>query len=116
MKKYLFAFVVIATLASSLVGCKPKLKDMKGVVTYIDSDRLGDFIKSMKLTNGEDSFVFTMDKVQFDNGIALVGDSVDVSYIEGRGDTLRALLVHVKPTPAKVINLETDTTKTLLTR
>ena len=116
MRKYLFGFVVMALSACTLTGCKQKLKEVTGIVTSIESNKFGDTIKSITLFDGEDSLLFSTREVQYDNGIALVGDSVDVSYIEGRGDTLRALLVHVKPAPAKVVDIKTDTTKTLLTR
>ena len=48
--------------------------------------------------------------------LMMKGDSVQVHYVKGHGDTLRALLVFVKPTPAKVIDVSKDTTKVLLTR
>ena len=118
MKKYAIALALTVLSVNVFTSCKEKLKDVTGVVTAVDmtGDHTGDTIHSMRLYNGEDTLLFTVKDARFTNGIMLVGDSADISYISGHGDTLRALLVHVKPTPAKVINLETDTTKTLLTR
>lgn len=116
MKKYLFAAFAIVLTISTFTSCKEKLKDATGVVTSVETSYMGDTIKSMKLFNGEDTLVFSLDQAQYSNGLMIKGDSVDIGYVKGNGDTLRALLVHVKPTPAKVIDIETDTTKTLLTR
>lgn len=118
MKKYFIALGLVVISANVLLSCKPKLKDVNGVVTDVDitGNHTGDTVHTMCLFNGEDTLLFKMDDAQYSNGLMLKGDSVDVSYIQGKGDTLRALLVHVKPTPAKVINIKTDTTKTLLTK
>lgn len=109
---------MVAISANVLLSCKPKLKDVSGVVTDVDmtGDHDGDTVHTMRLFNGEDTLLFKMDDAQYSNGLMLKGDSVNVSYIHGKGDTLRALLVHVKPAPARIVNIETDTTKTLLTK
>lgn len=116
MKKYLLTLAVIALSVGTFTSCKEKLKEVDGVVTSVEASHLGDTVKSMKLYNGEDTLILALKDAQYTNGMMLKGDSVNVSYIKGHGDTLRALLVHVKPTPAKVVNIEADTTKTLLTR
>lgn len=116
MKKYLIALAVVVLSFSIFTSCKEKLKDASGIVTGLEASYMGDTVKSMKIYDGEDTLLFSLDKAQYTNGLMIKGDSVDVSYVKGNGDTLRALLVHVKPVPAKVINLDTDTTKTLLTR
>ena len=41
--------------------------------------------------------LFSIADARFQNGLMLPGDSVIVDYIEGRGDTLRALVVTVLP-------------------
>lgn len=117
-KKFAIAFVLTVLFANVFTSCREKLKDVTGIVTAVDmtGDHAGDTIHTVRLYNGEDTLLFTVKDARYTNGIMLVGDSADISYISGHGDTLRALLVHVKPAPTKVINLETDTTKTLLTR
>ena len=59
-----------------------------------------DTIKSMVLAvDGQDKVVKLTD-AKFQNGIALVGDSVILDYIDGRADSLRGLVVTVLPKPA----------------
>ncbi len=116
MKKYLIAFASVALLAGSLTSCKEKLKNMDGVVTQVETSNLGDTVKSMRLYNGEDTLIFNLMEAEYNNGLMMKGDSVQVHYVKGHGDTLRALLVFVKPTPAKVIDVSKDTTKVLLTK
>ncbi len=119
MKKtgYLFALTAIclATLGS-LSSCKEKLKEVKGVVTDVETSRLVDTIKSMKIYDGQDTLLFGLKDAEYNNGLMVKGDSVQVNYIKGHGDTLRALLVYVKPTPSKTIDLKKDTTDVLLTK
>lgn len=116
MKRNLFALVTIAFVAFTLVSCKEKLKKESGIVTSVEASYMGDTVKTMKLFNGEDTLVFNLKDAQYNNGMMLKDDSVDVHYIKGHGDTLRALLVYVKPAPAKVIDIDKDTTKVLKTR
>lgn len=116
MKKYLLALAAIVLTVSTFTSCKEKLKDASGVVTSVEASYMGDTVKSMKIYDGEDTLLFSLDKAQYTNGLMIKGDSVDIGYVKGNGDTLRALLVHVKPAPAKVVDIKTDTTKTLLTR
>ncbi len=89
---------------------------MEGVVKSIDATKHTHEPLSMKIYDGQDTLVFNLREAQYNNGIMLDGDSVKVHYIKGHGDTLRALLVYVKPAPVKVIDLEKDTTKVLLTK
>ena len=115
--KYFLALAAlgIATLGT-LSSCKEKLKEVEGVVTDVDASEMVDTIKSMKVYDGQDTLLFGLKDAEYNNGIMLKGDSVQVHYIKGHGDTLRALLVYVKPAPAKVIDLEKDTTKVLMTK
>lgn len=85
-------------------------------MTNVEASDLMDTLKTMKLYNGEDTLLFALKDAQYTNGVMMKGDSVQVNYIKGHGDTLRALLVYVKPAPAKVIDLKVDTTKVLLTK
>ena len=114
MKKFVFVWIALISIIFSLSSCKEKIKDVEGVVTSVDIN--GDTIRSMKVFNGEDTLIFTVKDAQYDNGVMLANDNVKVHYLSGNGDTLRAVLVYVKPRPSKVIELEPDSTKPLLTR
>lgn len=118
MRKYLFSLLALGLAACSLNSCKQKLKEVSGVVTEVamSGDYQSDTIHTMRIFNGEDTLLFSLKDAQYNNGVMLKGDSVQVGYIKGKGDTLRALLVYVKPAPAKVINIEVDTTKEVMTR
>ena len=115
--KYFLALAALglATLGT-LSSCKEKLKEVEGVVKSIDATQHTHEFKTMKVYDGQDTLLFSLKDAQYNNGIMLDGDSVKVHYIKGHGDTLRALLVYVKPAPAKVIDLEKDTTKVLMTK
>ncbi len=108
--------MVSIAILGSLSSCKEKLKHVDGVVTSVEASQMMDTIKSMKLYDGEDTLLFGLNDAEYNNGIMVKGDSVQVHYIKGHGDTLRALLVYVKPHPTKVIDLKVDTTKVLLTK
>lgn len=117
MKKYLIALMMTAAVCATLTSCSEKLKKASGVVANVESSNLGDTLKSMKLFDGEDTLVFALKEAQYNNGVMLAKDSVDVYYLKGHHtDTLRAMLVYVKPQPAHVIEVKVDTTKKLLTR
>lgn len=47
--------------------------------------------------DGEDSIVFNLNEVRYNNGVMLPNDSVIVDYIDGKNDTARALVVTVLP-------------------
>ena len=89
---------------------------MDGVVIDVEASQLMDTVKSMKLYDGEDTLLFGLKDAEYNNGIMVKGDSVQVHYIKGHGDSLRALLVYVKPRPSRVIDLKVDTTHVLLTK
>lgn len=112
MKKVLFLLVA----AAALTGCKQKLQQVTGQVTGVDI--AGDTLKTMRMATGDgDTLLFKLQDAQYTNGVAFQGDSAEVHYIHGRGDTLRALVVYVKPAPAQVpIDIHKDTTQVLLTK
>ncbi len=112
MKKVLFLLVAAATLT----GCKQKLQQTTGMVTGVEFS--GDTLKTMRMVVDDgDTLLFKLQDAQYTNGAALTGDSAVVHYIHGRGDTLRALVVYVKPTPIQApIDIHKDTTSVLLTR
>ncbi len=103
-------------ITGSLSSCKEKLKHVDGVVADVEASQRMDTLKSMKLYDGEDTLLFGLKDAEYNNGIVVKGDSVQVHYIKGHGDSLRALLVYVKPRPAKSIDLKVDTTQVLLTK
>ena len=57
----------------------------------------GDSLTTMQVTDGSDTLLFKLADARFTNGIMMGGDSVTIHYIQGRGDTLRALIVNVLP-------------------
>lgn len=118
MRKYLLAAIAVALTVGSLSSCKQKLKQVDGVVTGVDitGDHHGDTVHTMRLYDGADTLLFAMKDAEYTNGLMIKGDSARIHYIKGHGDTLRALVVYVKPAPVKTIDLKTDTAKTLLTR
>ena len=110
MKKAFLALIVMCGMAAAFVGCKPELKNVRGQVKSVEVKN--DTLKSMVLAvDGQDKIVKLTD-AQFQNGIALEGDSVILDYIDGRKDSLRALVVTVLPRPAQ----EFEPSDTLMTR
>ncbi|MCH3982153.1 MAG: hypothetical protein LKE41_09695 [Prevotella sp.] len=110
--KLLFLFCVSALLLT-FSGCKPKLKNIRGVVTGVVVK--DDTLRSFTLQCGEDSMVFNVDSARFTEGMMLPRDSVIVDYIKDKSDTLKAYVVTVLPKPIKEVDLKSDSTKKLLT-
>ena len=99
MKKAFLALIVMCGMAAAFVGCKPELKTVRGQVDSIFVFR--DTVQLMKVSiDGQEKTVKVIDAL-FQNGIALRGDSVILDYIDGKEDTLRALVVTVLPPPAQ---------------
>ena len=110
MKNIFLALVVLCGMAVAFVGCEPELKNTRGQVKSVEISN--DTLKSMVLTvDGQEKNVKLTD-AQFQNGIALVGDSVILDYIDGKDDTLRGLVVTVLPKPAHYF----EPSDTLMTR
>jgi len=99
MKKFFLALVVLCCVSVALTGCQPELKNVRGQVKSVEITN--DTIKSMVLAVDEIENVVTLLDARFQNGIALEGDSVIVDYIDGKENTLRALVVTVLPKPAQ---------------
>lgn len=100
MKKAFLALVVLFSISVAFVGCKPELKNVRGQVKSVEISN--DTLKSMVLAiDGQDKIVKLTD-AKFMSGIAMEGDSVILDYIDGRADSLRALVVTVLPKPAQV--------------
>ena len=99
MKKVFLALVVLCSMAVAFVGCKTELKNVRGQVKSVEI--ANDSLKSMILTIGDTENIVTLLDARFQNGIALKGDSVIVDYIDGKENTLRALVVTVLPKPVQ---------------
>lgn len=96
MKKLILSLVSLCALGLAVTGCgKKELKQADVQVASVELK--GDSLVAMRATDGADTLLFKLADAQYTNGIMLRGDSVTVHYIEGRGDTLRALVVNVKP-------------------
>ena len=101
----------------TFVGCsgKKELKEMKGVVTYIWAEH--DSLVSVNIADGPDTLLFHAEEARIVNGMFINGDSVNINYIEGEKDTLRAMVITVLPRPIHTIDLNSaEQSDTLLTR
>lgn len=87
---------------------------MKGVVTYIWAEH--DSLVSVNVANGSDTLLFHAEDARVVNGMFINGDSVNINYIEGEKDTLRAMVISVLPKPIRTIDLNVEQSDTLLTR
>lgn len=112
---FLSAIAVLAT-SFCIIGCnkKPELKNMRALVksVYIDGN---DTVRSMVVSSGEDSLVFSLMEAKLNNGMVLPKDSVIVDYIDGKNDTARALVVTVLPGAKKQVKLEDNANNKLIT-
>jgi len=99
MKKAFIAITSLCALSLGLISCEP---EMKNACVHVKSVEItNDSVKSMVVTmDGEEKTVTLLD-ARFQNGIALQGDSVILDYIDGKENTLRALVVTVLPKPAQ---------------
>ena len=114
MKKIVFTASLLISLALSLVGCKQELQETRGVVTELEVE--GDTILCSRIAVDGDTLLFKMTEARLLNGMFVSGDSVVVNYIEGRNDTLRALLVQVLPKAPHMIVPATESNDSLVTR
>ena len=114
--RLLLSVFAFALIAGTVTSCKPKLKHTKGVVIDFDASRLLDTLRSVRVLADGDTLVFNVGIANFTNGFVTSGDSVEVDYHKWHGDTLRAIVVQVKPRPAKEVDLDTLKNKPLLTR
>ena len=114
MKKIVFTAALLVSLGLSLVGCKQELQETRGVVTELEFD--SDTLLCSRIAVDGDTLLFKMTEARLLNGMFVSGDSVVVNYIEGRNDTLRALLVQVLPKAPRVIVPATESDDSLVTR
>lgn len=114
MKKTIFAFTLLCGFILTLESCGGKeIKDITGLVTSFDTK--GDSITSTKLLVDGDTIIFKMTDARFINGMFMAGDSVKISYIEGRNDSLRALIVNIIPRTPHYFDAEAAKNDTLVT-
>lgn len=114
MKKTIFAFTLLCGFILTLASCGGKeIKDITGLVTSFDTK--GDSITSTKLLVDGDTIIFKMTDARFINGMFMAGDSVKISYIEGRNDSLRALIVNIIPRTPHYFDAEAAKNDTLVT-
>jgi len=115
MKK-LFLFAVLSLSLLTIVSCSDKksLKQTKGVVT--DLKTVKDSLVTAKVAVDGDTLLFKLADARFVNGMFIKDDSVQIDYIDGRGDTLRALVINVLPKAVQYIDLNSAPSDTLVTR
>lgn len=114
MKNSILAFILLCTCGIAMSGCGSKeIKDVKGQV--VDIQTVKDTLASAKVLIDGDTVVFKMTDARFINGMFMYGDSVKISYIEGRKDTLRALIVSIIPKAPHYFDAEAAKNDTLVT-
>lgn len=100
MKKAIIAIAALCVMAFGLSSCSsPELKNARVQVKSVEI--INDSLKSMVVTIGDEEKTVLLLDARFQNGIALQGDSVILDYIDGKDNTLRALVVTVLPKPAQ---------------
>lgn len=99
-KLFLSLLSVAGVLCLLFTSCTSELQNVRGLVTYVQVRH--DSLLGMKLLNGSDTLLFRMTDALIQNGMMMPGDSVIVDYIEGRHDSLRALVVTLLPKTAPV--------------
>ena len=97
MKNSILTLVILLCSLTVIIGCggKNEIKEIRALVTSVDLSN--DSIKSMTASLDGDSLIFTMKDVRLNNGMIIKGDSVIINYIDGRNDSLRALVVTILP-------------------
>lgn len=114
MKKIVFTASLLVSLGLSLVGCKQELQETRGVVTELEFD--SDTLLCTRIAVEGDTLLFKVNEARMVNGMFVKGDSVMINYIEGRNDTLRALVLSVLPKAPHVIEPAKESNDSLVTR
>ena len=114
MKKIVFTLALTGCLALSLTGCKQELQETRGVVTDMEFD--SDTLLCTRIAVDGDTLLFKVNEARMINGMFVKGDSVMINYIEGRNDTLRALVLAVLPKAPHVIEPAKESNDSLMTR
>ena len=110
MKKLFLALVILCGVSAAFLGCKPELKNVRGLVKSLDVKN--DTLTSMTLTVDGNNVQIDMTRTRLQNGLAIEGDSVIVDYIDGDNGTLIAVVCTTLPKPAQVF----EPKDTLMTR
>lgn len=114
MKKITIVFVCLFICMLSFEGCKKNgLQETKGVVTYMRAHQ--DKLSKARILVDGDTLLFDMSEARIIGALFVKGDSVKVNYIEGKGDTLRALVVSVIPKDIHFITPSEPSSDTLIT-
>jgi len=117
MKKFILSFILFCGLSLMFVSCgKKEIQNVRGQVIHVDvhSDSInGDLVRSMILCANGDTLLFQMADARYINGVMFKGDSVSVDYIEGKNDTLRALILNVLHGGSHIIELGKPVSDTL---
>ncbi len=114
MKKIVFVFVCLFFCLLSFEGCKKnELQETKGVITHMRIHK--DTLLNARILVDGDTLLFDMSEARIIGALFVKGDSVKVNYIEGKGDTLRALVVSVIPKDIHFITPSEPSSDTLIT-
>ena len=114
MKKIVFVFVCLFFCLLSFEGCKKnELQETKGVITHMRIHK--DTLLNARILVDGDTLLFDMSEARIVGNLFVNGDSVKVNYIEGKGDTLRALVVSVIPKDIHFITPSEPSSDTLIT-
>ena len=117
MKKFILSLIVFCGLSLFFISCgKKEIQNVRGQVIHVDvhSDSInGDLVRSMILCANGDTLLFQMADARYINGVMFKGDSVSVDYIEGKNDTLRALILNVLHGGSHIIELGKPVSDTL---
>ena len=115
MKK-LFLVAACGLALLTVVNCtsQKELKQTKGVVTSLKT--VGDSLATARVVVDADTLLFKLADARFVNGMFIKDDSVQIDYIEGQGDTLRALVITVLSKQVNYIDLNGEASDTLVTR
>jgi hypothetical protein len=98
----------------AMTGCgSNEIKDIKGEVVDFKADN--DTLTSARILVDGDTVILKMTDARLINGMFLPRDSVKISYIEGRKDTLRALIVSIIPKAPHYFDAEAAKNDTLIT-
>ena len=109
MRKIFLSLLAVTGLFCFIVtSCQPELKNVRGLVTTVEIRH--DSLLGMKLMVDGDTLLFRMTDARIQNGMMMAGDSVIVDYIEGRHDSLRALVVTLLPKLAPAYTPSTSDT------
>ena len=98
MKKLFFMFAVAALVLTAMTGCKKKgVQSVRALVKHVQIDNRKLLSLTVNVGENSDSMIFSLNDARIQQGVMMPGDSVIVDYVEGRNDTLRAVVVTLLP-------------------